>query len=74
MSRLTQELSLLQGIGLLTTSLLGTGIFIVPAVAASLAGQASLWAWPLLILLVLPIAFTFAQLGRRYPHAGGALP
>ena len=26
----------------------------------------------LLIALVLPIAFTFARLGRRYPHAGGA--
>ena len=72
MSRLNKELSLLQGVGLLTTSLLGTGIFIVPAVAAAVAGQASLWAWLLLIALVLPIAFTFAQLGKRFPHAGGA--
>ncbi|MBR9882496.1 MAG: L-methionine/branched-chain amino acid transporter [Oceanospirillales bacterium] len=72
MSRLTQDLSLSQGVGLLTTSLLGTGIFIVPAVAASQAGEASLWAWLLLILMVLPIAFTFAQLGKRFPHAGGA--
>ncbi|MBV1786851.1 L-methionine/branched-chain amino acid transporter [Marinobacterium sp. D7] len=72
MSRLSKELSLAQGVGLLTTSLLGTGIFIVPAVAATLAGRASLWAWLLLILLVLPIAFTFAQLGKRFPHAGGA--
>ncbi len=62
----------MQGVGLLTTSLLGTGIFIVPAVAASIAGQASLWAWLILIVLVLPIAFTFAQLGKNFPHAGGA--
>ncbi|WP_286785173.1 MULTISPECIES: L-methionine/branched-chain amino acid transporter [Pseudomonas] len=72
MSRLNKELGLLQGIALLATSLLGTGIFVVPALAASSAGIASLWAWPLLILLVLPVAFTFAQLGRRFPHAGGA--
>ncbi|MFI8479800.1 L-methionine/branched-chain amino acid transporter [Pseudomonas sp. NPDC078700] len=72
MSRLNQELSLLQGIGLLSTSLLGTGIFIIPALAATSAGQASLWAWLILIVLVLPVAFTFAQLGRRFPHAGGA--
>ena len=72
MSRLNQELGLLQGVGLLSTSLLGTGIFVVPALAATAAGQASLWAWMLLITLVLPIAFTFAQLGRRFPHAGGA--
>jgi amino acid efflux transporter len=72
MSRLNQELSLLQGIGLLSTSLLGTGIFVIPALAATAAGEASLWAWMLLIALVLPIAFTFAQLGRQFPHAGGA--
>lgn len=72
MSRLNRELGLLQGVGLLTTSLLGTGIFVVPAAAASIAGQASLWAWLLLTLLVLPVAFTFAGLGQRFPHAGGA--
>ena len=72
MSRLKKDLGLLQGVGLLATSLLGTGIFVVPATAAALAGRSSLWAWVLLILLVLPIAFTFARLGRRHPHAGGA--
>jgi len=72
MSRLNQELGLLQGIALLSTSLLGTGIFVVPALAATAAGEASLWAWLLLIALVLPVAFTFAQLGRHFPHAGGA--
>lgn len=72
MSRLNPELGLLQGIGLLSTSLLGTGIFVVPALAATAAGQASLWAWLILIGLVLPVAFTFAQLGRHFPHAGGA--
>ena len=72
MSRLNKELGLLQGIALLSTSLLGTGIFVVPALAATAAGEASLWAWMILIALVLPVAFTFAQLGKRFPHAGGA--
>ncbi|VXB34482.1 L-methionine/branched-chain amino acid exporter YjeH [Pseudomonas sp. 8AS] len=72
MSRLNKELGLLQGVGLLSTSLLGTGIFVVPALAATAAGPASLWAWLILIALVLPVAFTFAQLGKRFPHAGGA--
>lgn len=72
MSRLNKELGLLQGVGLLSTSLLGTGIFVVPALAATAAGPASLWAWLILIVLVLPVAFTFAQLGKRFPHAGGA--
>ncbi len=72
MPRLNKELGLWQGIGLLATSLLGTGIFVVPATSAALAGPSSVWIWLLLIALVLPIAFTFARLGRRYPHAGGA--
>lgn len=72
MSRLKKELGLWQGTGLLMTSLLGTGIFVVPATAATLAGHSSLWAWALLILLVLPVAFTFAVLGKAFPHSGGA--
>lgn len=72
MGRLNKELGLLQGTGMMATSLLGTGIFVVPAVAASIAGTSSLWAWLLLMVLVLPVAFTFARLGQCYPHAGGA--
>lgn len=72
MSGLKKELGLIQGIGLLSTSLLGTGVFAVPALAALIAGQDSLWAWPLLLLLVAPIALAFAALGRHYPSAGGA--
>ncbi|MGL5739927.1 MAG: L-methionine/branched-chain amino acid transporter, partial [Plesiomonas shigelloides] len=55
MSGLKQELGLLQGIGLLSTSLLGTGIFAIPALAAVIAGQGALWVWPLLIALVFPV-------------------
>ncbi|WP_370558883.1 L-methionine/branched-chain amino acid transporter [Edwardsiella tarda] len=72
MATLKQELGLVQGVGLLSTSLLGTGIFAVPALAAQVAGPGSLWAWPLLIVLVFPIAIGFAGLGRHFPSAGGA--
>lgn len=72
MGRLHKELGLGYGTGMMATSLLGSGIFVVPAVAASLTGADSLWAWLLLMVLVLPVAFTFARLGRAYPHAGGA--
>src|SRR5471032_3603210 len=71
-SGLKQELGLAQGVGLLSTSLLGTGVFAVPALAAQLAQYDSLWAWPVLILLVFPIAIGFAALGRHFPSAGGA--
>ncbi|HFZ8994526.1 TPA: L-methionine/branched-chain amino acid transporter [Citrobacter freundii] len=71
MSGLKQELGLAQGIGLLSTSLLGTGVFAVPALAALVAGDNSLWAWPVLIVLVFPVAIVFALLGRHFPSAGG---
>ena len=71
MSGLKQELGLAQGVGLLSTSLLGTGVFAVPALGALVAGNNSLWAWPALIVLVFPVAIVFALLGRHFPSAGG---
>lgn len=62
---------MMQGVGLLSTSLLGTGVFAVPALVAQIARQDSLWAWPLLILFVFPIAIGFAALGQHFPNAGG---
>ncbi|MEC5318313.1 L-methionine/branched-chain amino acid transporter [Brenneria populi subsp. brevivirga] len=68
---LKQNLGMIQGVGLLSTSLLGTGVFAVPALVAQIAQQDSLWAWPLMILLVFPIAIGFAALGQHFPNAGG---
>jgi|UPI0004B06C77 Amino acid transporters len=71
MSHLKQHIGLWQGTGLLVSTLLGSGVFIVPAMTASLAGRWSLLAWALMGILILPIVFTFASLGKRYPDAGG---
>lgn len=71
MSELKKEITLVGGIGQMSTTLLGTGLFMVPAIASSIAGADVLWAWWFLIIAVCPIAITFALLGRRYPHAGG---
>lgn len=72
MSELRKEIGLLQGIGLMSTSLLGMGVFVVPSVVATLSGATSLWAWPIMILLIVPVVLTFARLGQRFPNAGGA--
>lgn len=71
MNELKKELGFTQGVGLLATSLLGTGVFAVPAIVAQIAGYDGLWAWPVLLLLVFPIAIIFAELGKLYPSAGG---
>lgn len=72
MADLKKELGVVQGVGLLSTSLLGSGIFAVPALVALQSERVSLWAWPVLLLLFLPLALTFAELGKRFPNAGGA--
>ncbi|CAG9295480.1 L-methionine/branched-chain amino acid transporter [Celerinatantimonas diazotrophica] len=71
MSRLKPQLGLFQGIAMLATTMLGTGIFVVPAITAEQTGAVSLLAWGVLLILTLPIAFTFAALGKKDPHAGG---
>ncbi|WP_413700249.1 L-methionine/branched-chain amino acid transporter [Psychromonas sp. KJ10-10] len=38
---------------------------------ASVANEWSLFAWLIMGLLILPIVFTFAALGKKHPHAGG---
>ncbi|MBM7456684.1 uncharacterized membrane protein YbhN (UPF0104 family) [Oceanisphaera litoralis] len=50
---------------MMATSLLGSGIFVVPAVAASLAGADSLWAWLVLMMLMLGAAFIGWRQWRR---------
>jgi amino acid efflux transporter len=52
-------------------SVLGSGILVSPAIAAGIAGPASLIAWILLSLLSYPIGYTFGALAANYPDAGG---
>jgi amino acid efflux transporter len=67
----TGKLSIAQGVAILVSALLGSGVFIIPAIAAQISGSWSLLAWAIMGLLIVPIVFTFAQLGKFYPHAGG---
>jgi amino acid efflux transporter len=60
-----------QGTALSVGAVLGTGVISMPALAAGVAGPASLVAWLALILLSAPLAWTFAALGARHPDAGG---
>jgi len=60
-----------QGTALSIGAVLGTGVISMPALAAGVAGPASLLAWLALILLSAPLAWTFAALGARHPDGGG---
>jgi amino acid efflux transporter len=64
-------LSVPQGAALSIGAVLGTGVITLPALAAGLAGPASLVAWAVLVLLSVPLASTFAAMGARFPDSGG---
>lgn len=65
------SLTVLQGAALYVGAVLGTGVIALPALAAKVAGPASLVAWFALVILSAPLAATFAALGARHPDAGG---
>lgn len=65
------SLGLVQGTALYIASVLGTGILVLPGVAAAAAGPASIVAVAAVLVLSIPLAGTFAALAARYPDAGG---
>lgn len=65
------KLTVAQGTALSAGAVLGTGIISMPALAAGIAGPASLAAWLALVLLSAPLAWTFGELGARFPDGGG---
>jgi len=71
MSDAKGELRLHQGVGFLVSTLLGSGVFIVPAIVASISGYYSWIPWLGMTVLMLPVLFVFSWLGKAYPHAAG---
>ena len=69
--RLTRALSARDLAVYYLSSLVGVGVLVVPGIALSKAGPASLPAWAILSVASLPIAVTFARFSARYPSAGG---
>lgn len=65
------SIGLLQGSALYIAAVLGTGILILPALAATRAGPASILSVLAVLLLSIPLAGTFAVLAARFPDSGG---
>lgn len=65
------SLGLVQGTALYIASVLGTGILVLPGLAAAAAGPASIVAVAAVLVLSIPLAGTFAALASRYPDPGG---
>jgi amino acid efflux transporter len=65
------RIGLVQGTALYIASVLGTGLLVLPGLAAGVAGPASIVAVIAVIGLSIPLAGTFAVLAARYPDPGG---
>ena len=69
--RLRKAIKLRHAVALYVSSVLGSGVLVLPGLAAKLAGPASLVAWIILSLASYPFAYTFASLSSRDPQSGG---
>ncbi|WP_345801957.1 amino acid permease [Microbacterium sp. AZCO] len=65
------HLGVVQGTALYIASVLGTGLLVLPGLAADVAGPASIVSVLAVLLLSVPLAGTFAVLASRYPDPGG---
>src|SRR6266571_4251086 len=68
---LHRVITLRHAVAIYVSSLLGSGIFVIPGLAARIAGPASIVSWMLLSLASYPFAYTFAKLSARKPESGG---
>jgi len=69
MAKLKKNVGFLTIFALLITSLLGTGIFLLPAVG--IVGNVAIISLIIMFIISLYIAFCFAELVSLYPNAGG---
>jgi len=69
--QLKKAIKLRHAVALYVSSVLGSGVLVLPGLAAQLAGPASLVAWLILSIASYPFAYTFASLSARNPASGG---
>ena len=52
-------------------AVLGSGILVLPAITADMAGPASLISWALMGILSLPMIIVIGLMSSRFPDSGG---
>ncbi len=70
---LRKHLSLTDGFVLYTSAVLGQSLIVLPSIAARHAGPWSILVWAALAAISYPLARIMAELGARYPSAGGVI-
>src|SRR5579859_5988805 len=70
---LRKHLTLTDTFVLYTSAVLGQSLIVLPSIAARHAGPWSILVWAALAGVSYPLARIMAELGARYPSAGGAI-
>jgi amino acid efflux transporter len=70
---LRKHLSITDGFVLYTSAVLGQSLIVLPSIAARHAGPWSILIWAGLAAVSYPLARVMAELGARYPSAGGVI-
>jgi amino acid efflux transporter len=70
---LRKHLSVTDGFVLYTSAVLGQSLIVLPSIAARHAGPWSVLVWAVLAAVSYPLARIMAELGARYPSAGGVI-
>lgn len=68
---LKKSITWVQGAALTIGAVLGSGILVLPAITAALAGPASLISWALMGLFSLPMVIAIGAMSSRFPDSGG---
>lgn len=68
---LKKSITWVQGAALTVGAVLGSGILVLPALAAEMAGPASLVSWLLMGLFSLPMVIAIGAMSSRFPDSGG---
>ncbi|HEX6122008.1 MAG TPA: amino acid permease [Ktedonobacterales bacterium] len=70
---LRKHLSIADGFVLYTSAVLGQSLIVLPSIAARRSGPWSILIWAALAAVSYPLARIMAELGARYPSAGGVI-
>ena len=70
---LARTLTVPRGVGVSVTTVVGSGLLVLPGLAYGQLGPAALFAWLGASLVVAPLLVIFARLGSRHPNAGGVV-
>src|SRR5260221_11121797 len=71
---LRKHLTVTDGFVLYTSAVLGQSLIVLPSIAARHAGPWPILVWAALAAASHPLPRIMAELGARYPSAGGVIP